>query len=204
MSLTGLIQDAKIHLYEIDLSALGVTDKYRFHSENQSGKIVWNDLTFNELPVQIEGFEISGRGQLPTPTLTVSNIFGFFSDLISEYDGLVGAKLTRFTTTPEHLDLVGDDYTITDPDEWFVSGYSENAISATFQLKSSFDLQGVKLPNRIILRDICQWVYRSAECGYVGTLPGCLKSLTDCYNHFPSPELANFGGFPGVDLLRRT
>jgi lambda family phage minor tail protein L len=204
LSLTNLVQDAKIYLYEIDLAALGVTDKYRFHSENKVGTIIWNDRAFTEMPVQIEGFEISGRGQLPTPTMTVSNVFGLFSDLVSEYDGLVGAKVTRFVTTPDHLNQVGDNYTITDPDEWFISSYTDNAIAVSFTLKSSFDLQGVKLPNRIILRDLCSWVYRSAECGYVGSLPVCAKTLTDCYNHFPHPQPANGSFFPGVDLLRKT
>lgn len=204
MSLTDLIQDAKIHLYEIDLAALGVTDKYRFHAERSVGAITWNDQSFTEMPIQVEGFEISGRGQLPTPTMTASNVFGLFSDLVSEYDGLVGAKVTRFVTTPDHLNQVGDNYTITDPDEWFISSYADNAIAVSFTLKSSFDLQGVKLPNRIILRDICQWVYKSSDCGYVGGLATCSKTLTDCYLHFPSPQPANFGGFPGVDLLRKT
>jgi lambda family phage minor tail protein L len=204
MSLTNLVQDAKIHLYEIDLAALGVTDKYRFHSENKVGTIIWNDRAFTEMPVQIEGFEISGRGQLPTPTMTVSNVFGLFSDLVSEYDGLVGSKVTRFVTTPDHLNQVGDNYTITDPDEWFISSYTDNAIAVSFTLKSSFDLQGVKLPNRIILRDLCSWVYKSAECGYIGSLPTCAKTLADCYNHFPSPQPANGSFFPGVDLLRKT
>lgn len=204
MSLTNLIQDAKIHLYEIDLAALGVTDKYRFHSENKVGTIIWNDRAFKEMPIQVEGFEISGRGQLPTPTMTVSNVFGLFSDLVSEYDGLVGAKVTRFITTPDHLNQVGDNYTITDPDEWFISAYTDNAIAVSFTLKSSFDLQGIKLPNRVILRDLCGWVYKSSECSYVGSLPTCAKTLTDCYLHFPSPQPANFSGFPGVDLLRRS
>jgi lambda family phage minor tail protein L len=175
MSLTSLIQDAKIHLYEIDLSALGVSEKYRFHAENKVGNILFGGYSFQELPIKVEGFEISGRGQIPTPTLTVSNIFGFFSDLISEYDGLIGAKLTRFVTTPEYLNQLNDSYTITEPDQWFISNYSENQIAVSFLLKSSFDLEGVKVPNRIILRDICQWRYKSAECGYVGTLPSCLN-----------------------------
>lgn len=204
MSLTNLIQDAKIHLYEIDLAALGVTDKYRFHSENKVGTIIWNDRAFREMPIQVEGFEISGRGQLPTPTMTVSNVFGLFSDLVSEYDGLVGAKVTRFVTTPDHLNQAGDNYTITDPDEWFISSYTDNAIAVSFTLKSSFDLQGIKLPNRVILRDLCVWVYKSAECGYTGGLSTCAKTLADCELHFPSPAPINGSFFPGVDLLRKT
>jgi lambda family phage minor tail protein L len=204
MGLTNLVQDAKVHLYALDLSALGVADIYRFHSENQLGSLIFNDRAFNEMPIQVNGFEISGRGQLPTPTLTISNVFGIFSDLISEYDGLVNAKLVRYVTTPDHLNQVGDNYTIAPPDEYFISSYSDNSISVTFNLKSSFDLQGCKIPNRTILRDICSFVYKSSECSYVGSLPTCAKTLTDCYLHFPSPQPANFGAFPGVDLLRKT
>jgi hypothetical protein len=39
----------------------------------------------------------------------------------------------------------------------------------SFELASKFDLAGVMLPKRQVIANICQWKYRSTECGYTGT-----------------------------------
>jgi phage-related protein len=56
------------------------------------------------------------------------------------------------------------------PDEiWYVDRKSnENRSVVEFELASKFDLVGVVLPRRQIIANVCQWRYRSAECGYTG------------------------------------
>ena len=44
----------------------------------------------------------------------------------------------------------------------------ENRNIVEFELASAFDLAGVRAPKRQCIGR-CQWVYRSAECGYTGT-----------------------------------
>ncbi|HIC7827208.1 TPA: phage minor tail protein L [Enterobacter hormaechei] len=83
-----------------------------------------------------------------------------------------------------------------------------------FELASAFDLMGVMLPNRQIVKNSCQWRYRSAECGYTGpyfdkndaptklaSADYCTKRLSSCrarINYFANGIIA-FGGFPGAN-----
>jgi phage-related protein len=46
---------------------------------------------------------------------------------------------------------------------------AENREVVEFELASAFDLVGVRAPKRQCISNICQWKYRSAECGYTGT-----------------------------------
>jgi len=70
------------------------------------------------------------------------------------------------------------------------------------------------LPNRQIVKNSCQWRYRSAECGYTGpyfdkndaptklaSADYCTKRLSSCrarINYFANGIIA-FGGFPGAN-----
>jgi lambda family phage minor tail protein L len=67
-----------------------------------------------------------------------------------------------------------------------------------FELAASFDLAGVRAPKRQCIANICQWVYKSAECGYTGGLPTCDKTLDACKAHFGATAELPFGSFPGV------
>jgi phage-related protein len=61
---------------------------------------------------------------------------------------------------------------------------AENREIVEFELASVFDLAGVRAPKRQCIANICQWVYRSAECGYTpvsnfsGTYSSTARSLT--------------------------
>ena len=69
-----------------------------------------------------------------------------------------------------------------------------------FELAAAFDLAGVRAPKRQCISNICQWVYRSAECGYTAPLyfdendalettaaaDVCGKRLSSCQVRFSS------------------
>ena len=44
----------------------------------------------------------------------------------------------------------------------------ENRDAIEFELAAAFDLVGVRAPKRQCVSNVCQWIYRGAECGYVG------------------------------------
>lgn len=208
MSIVELYQlqpDTEVQLYELDLNPLGVNQIFRFHEQRfVSTDLVFNGQTYSPYPVQIEGFEVSGRGQLPTPKVDLSNVFGFGSDLIQQYAGCVGAKLTRRITHAKNLGLpASPTFLLRDPDVWFVSGYAEDRLRVVFDLKSDLDLQGVKIPRRLLLKNLCQWIYKSTTCSYTGTLPTCDKSLGACKAHFGAANQLPFGAFPGIDNFSR-
>ncbi len=108
---------AIIELFELQLipSIHGSDQLYRWHSgsnQNGNGEIVWQGNSYTRFPVEAEGFEFTGKGQIPRPTLTVSNVLSTLTTLIQSVNtftpanDLNGAKLTRIRTTADNLDAV--------------------------------------------------------------------------------------------------
>jgi lambda family phage minor tail protein L len=89
---------------------------------------------------------------------------------------------------------------------------AENRELVEFELASVFDLAGVRAPKRQCIANICQWVYRSSECGYTGTnyfdannnavgsasLDVCGKRLSSCQVRFGTNAELPYGSYPGV------
>lgn len=167
--------DAIVELFDIDLSPVtgDVNDVYYFSNQLKpdSTKIVWQGNTYEPLPIIASGYEKSTAGQIEQPSLTVANILGTFSELIKDYDDMVGAKVTRRRTLGKYLDgeLSADPLQEFPIDIYYIERKSqENALTITWELASILDLEGLKLPRRIITQNLCLWRYRSSECGYTG------------------------------------
>ncbi len=89
---------------------------------------------------------------------------------------------------------------------------SENRSLVEFEMVSAFDLAGVRAPKRQCISNICQWVYRSTECGYTGTnyfdaddnvvvsasQDVCSKRLGSCRLRFGTNAELPYGSFPGI------
>jgi len=106
---------AIIELFTLELDATlhGSTTIYRFHNGanlNANGELVWNSNSYLRFPIQCEGFEFTGTGTLPRPTISVSNIFGTLTAIMQNVNqttvgnDLNGAKLTRIRTLARYLD----------------------------------------------------------------------------------------------------
>lgn len=201
-----LAHSAIVELFTLDLNPIGVDSYIRFcNYAIGTTDVVWQGITYTAYPIQVTGFEYTGRGQLPTPQMTVSNVLSTITSLCLQYDDLVGAKLTRQRTLVKYLDgqSNADPNWAFDNDIYYIDRKSnENKVSVTFELASSLDLEGVRLPLRVITANICSFIYKSPQCGYVGNLPTCGKSLSDCKAHFGQYGVLNFGGFPAVDNNR--
>lgn len=219
-----------IELFELELFTAihGISDVYRFHAGtngNGNGELIWNANNYLRYPVEAEGFEYSGNGQLPRPKIRVSNIMGTITALIlSLPEGLEGAKVTRIRTLARYLDASNfpggvNPYGTPDPTAEFPREiyYIDRKTTETrdvveYEMAAAFDLAGVRAPKRQCIANICQWVYRSAECGYTGssyfdendnsvpTLAAdvCGKRLSSCKARFGATAELPFGSFPGV------
>ena len=228
---------AIIELFRLELvQALhGSTEVYRFHAGANAkagfGTVVWNAEAYDRYPIEVEGFEYNG-GQLPRPKLRISNALGLISAVLAEIktsnrgSDLTGAKLTRIRTCARYLDAVnfpGDvnpygtpDPTAEAPREiYYVDRKTlESRDVVEFELAAAFDLAGVRAPKRQCIANICQWQYRSAECGYTGSnyfdaddkpvatlaLDVCAKRLSSCEKRFDPNNDAGvpFGSYPSV------
>jgi lambda family phage minor tail protein L len=210
---------ALIDLYELQLVTAihGVDTVYRFHAgidATRTGDVIWAGNSYLAFPVEVDGFSYSGTGQLPRPSLKVSNVMGTITALLLGLPaGLEGAKVTRIRTHARYLDAVNfpgnvnplgaPDPTAEYPREVFYVDQkkSEGVEMVEYALASVFDLAGVRAPKRQVTRH-CPWIFPPTathpECGYAGPLPTCAKTLAACREHFGNEAELPFGGFPGA------
>lgn len=167
--------DAIIEMFEIDLSTIAEDFSEQYFLTNEimpdNSFVKWKGQVYTAFPIQAGGFDTTVKGPMPQPELTLANIFGSFSSLVSTADDLVGAKVTRRRTLFKYLDNGPfPDPTQEFPDDIFYieRKVAETNLSITWQLASKIDLEGLLLPRRVITQNHCLWSYRGAECGYSG------------------------------------
>ena len=108
---------AVIELFTLQLDATlhGSNTIYRFHNGanmNANEEVVWAGNSYLRFPIECTGFEFTGTGTLPRPTISVSNIFGTLTAIMQDVNqttvgnDLNGAKLTRIRTLARFLDAV--------------------------------------------------------------------------------------------------
>lgn len=216
-----------VELFELDTTPAGGSI-LRFHNGvNQLGQAVtWQGNVYTAFPIEASGFDFSGRGQMPRPTLRVANVTGLLGALVRTYQDLLGSKLTRRRTLVKYLDAVnfpGSTNPTADPtaelpnDVYFIDRKStETKVMIEFELSAAFDVAGVQLPRRFIVQNVCQWAYRGAECGYTGSTyfdandqpvgslaqDVCGKRLSSCKGRFGQYAELPYGGFPASGLIR--
>ncbi|ATC78663.1 phage minor tail protein L [Proteus mirabilis] len=204
ISITELSSDdALLELYEFDLTKIGGI-RYRFFDGLNQCKepLIWQGNTYGPYPVKGEGFSFNGKGPSGRPTITLSNLFGLITGIASQLDSAIGGLVVRRIVSTQFLDAVNfpQGNPNADPSQEIVTRWiieqmtSLNSVTATFMLATPSETDGLMLPGRAILSDICNFCYRSEECGYKGppvadewgkptTDPlkdKCGKRLSDC------------------------
>jgi len=205
-----------IELFVLSLSSTihNSSFEYRFYDSTLTypeESLYWGGYPYSAAPIVASGFSYSGDGQLPRPVLKMSNVMGTVTTILMGLpDGLEGAKITRIRTLLRYLDAKNfpggtNPYGTPDPtaemprEIYYIDRKAdENFSFVEYELATVNDLQGVRIPKRQCISSICQWVYKSSECGYTGGLPTCGKTLNDCKTHFGQDAQLPFGGFPGV------
>tara|TARA_Y100001963_G_C6738084_1_gene427417 strand:+ start:676 stop:1254 length:579 start_codon:yes stop_codon:yes gene_type:complete len=169
-NLQNINPSAIIELFtlQLDSSLHGATTVYRFHagsSLKDNGEIVWAGNTYQRFPIKAEGFAFR-QGQLPRPTLTVSNALGTITAILAAVNtttagnDLTGATVTRIRTLARFIDAVNfpsnvnpygtPDATAEFPQEIYKIDRksAENREVVQFELASVFDLAGIRAPQR--------------------------------------------------------
>ena len=155
---------------------------YLFHSGNNlkdNTDLIWQANTYEKFPCNAEGFAYSGKGKLPRPTLTFSNLLGNITAIMqlvnqtTAFSDLTGAKVIRRRTLSRFLDAVNFPSSINPygtPDAsaelpreiYFIERkVTENRDIVEFELVSTFDLIGIGAPKKLVTR---------ADFPLVGTL----------------------------------
>ena len=151
-----------------DVTLHGSAQTYRFHngtSLNANGDIIWAGNQYIKMPIQAEGFAFR-EGQLPRPTLTISNALGTITAIllnvnqVTTGNDLTGATVTRIRTLARYIDAVNfpggtnplgtPDPTAEFPQEIYKIDRksSENREVVQFELAAVFDLAGIRAPKR--------------------------------------------------------
>ena len=161
---------AIIELFTIttDAALHGSAQTYRFHNGtnlNANADIIWAGNQYLKMPIQAEGFAFR-KGQLPRPTLTVSNALGTITAIllnvnqVTTGNDLTGATVTRIRTLARYLDAINfpggtnplgtPDPTAEFPQEIYKIDRksTENREVVQFELAAVFDLAGIRAPKR--------------------------------------------------------
>src|ERR1017187_2526203 len=197
----SLTPSSLVTLFEIDVSQIGYNQGiittteinqqnntiFRFHNMNKLGSssIWWNNNEYIMVPIQAQGFEITSKGALPVPKLSISvsdqgvPILSALKTRMNELGDLIGTKLTRRRTFAKYIDAVNflDNTTpqgfAPDPncefpnDIYYIdrkSGENKNYIE--YELVSSFDMENIRLPGRVVYTTACGAFYRGESCLY--------------------------------------
>ena len=158
----------ELFILTTDANLHGSTASYRFHNGTNSlgnGDIIWAGNTYIKMPIEANGFAFK-RGQLPRPTITISNALGTITAIllnvnsITSGNDLTGATVTRIRTAARFLDaanFAGNTNPFGTPDptaESYREIYkidrksAENRETVQFELAAVFDLAGVRAPKR--------------------------------------------------------
>lgn len=148
---------------QLDTTLHGSNTIYRFHNGanlNANGEVVWAGNTYLRFPIECTGFEFTGTGTLPRPTISVSNIFGTLTAIMQNVNqttvgnDLNGAKLTRIRTLARFLDAVNfapttttttSTQTVADPSDAETVTYTVTVVQDSYGA-NVFAINGVQKP----------------------------------------------------------
>ncbi len=204
--------------------------------------VTWQGKQYQPWAIEARDFERTGDSQQPLPTLRVGNIgedqggepiTGVVSALCLALGDLKGATLIRRRTFARYLDAVNfpDGNPTASPTEhfpderWIISQRSgETPEVVEFVLSTPLMFDGVQLPSRQVIANVCGWLtkaapeggYRGAWCGYTGsamydkdgkpvTDPAkdvCGGLRWECGLRHGEWQPLPYGGFPSADRVR--
>jgi lambda family phage minor tail protein L len=183
-------------------------------------------VAYTPMPIEFVDMKTTGGGTTPAPIIRISSLGGMIGSLISSFNDLVGAKVTRIRTFQDCLDgqVNADPSAFIGPDIFYIDQKShQDKTYAEFTLAVSYDAQGRTFPARQIIADACQRTYRYwngeefvyGTCPYGGSsyfdtsgnavadpaLDFCSKKLaTGCLMRFGNMATLPTYAFPGASL----
>ena len=144
--------------------------------------------TYIAIPMMIDGLDIQADGASSRPSLTVANVGTIFSSQLAGFknDDLIGKRIRRRRTLRKYLvgesaDTGSTVASIEFPRQDYIIDRiaGEDNISITFEVATPFDLEGIKLPRRVVVGKYCSWKYQGHDNGIGG---GCTWKLTGGVN----------------------
>ncbi len=155
-----------------------------------SENITFGGNVYTAFPFDLNATQSSGRGEIPTVQLRVSNVTRLLQAYIEQYNGGVGfsVKITVVNSA-----LLAENYAELAM-TFDVLACQSDSQWITFSLGAPNPLRR-RYPLYRAIGNHCNWTYKGRECNYTGGLATCKRTLADCRAHSNS---ARFGGRPGL------
>ena len=175
-------------LIDLDLTSLG-GPLFNLVANNED--IVFQTRQYVAFPLNIELPKESAKGEIPFIKLSISNVTRMLQVQFENFGGGVGSTCTLYIVNSALLD---EDYAELTMDFEVISAsctsqWVEITLGASNPLRRRFPLHRY-------ISGHCNWVYRSVECGYAGTILTCSRNLADCVSH---SNASRYGGFRGLN-----
>lgn len=161
-----------IELYSLDLTDIDGPILRFFVGYNEydaEGAVYFMSNKYLPYDIKVSGFEWDGKGNPPTPRVTVSTSSETETNtvllgLINDFNNLQGAKFTRIRTFKKFLDGESGQSAVVRAftEDVFVVDRksSENKYQVDFDLSSIIDQTNNSLPKNIVTSSYCPWEYR--------------------------------------------
>ncbi len=212
----------EIELFQVDPRPIdpAASVMYFCSSIKTTGAVKWRNaagtgwVDYTPIPIEAEGFQATAQGTLPRPRLRISNIpslgslVGPLFSTLQQYQDLIGAKVTRYRTLGKYLygGAAADYHAHWPPDTYVIcQKTAQNPLYVEWELAPYFDAHGIRLPKRLILRDVCQlryriwdattsaWIYDTTE----NACPLQTRLLTPDGNSFGFTEVGSWSLYGG-------
>ena len=172
---------ALVELFEIELSSSSIlyfhsgldddVTTIQFRDKNPTSG-TYTARSYTAIPLEIKGVEKNSDGASPRPTLTIANILATFSGALGDLTNkdLIGKRVLRRQTLKKYLVGESADSGASSPPIEFPSEKylidrvaSENKVVIAFELASVMDLEGIKIPGRVVVGKYCTWEYQGVD-----------------------------------------
>lgn len=188
-----------VDLMKIDLQRLGGSVLYFTPQvyEDQT-PLAFGGIAYAPVPMEVTGFERSGKGPFARPHVVIGNVNLEGSALVYEFRDLVGATVTHIQTYARHLDD-GED---PDDEIWLQKNVfrvarkvRQHELMIEWELSASIDQQGRKFPGRQVTRS-CPLIYRNfdqdlSQFFYATTQRRCPYEGDNCFDRNGNPVAAS-------------
>jgi lambda family phage minor tail protein L len=197
--LLDLEPTAVLEFYKIYYDTVNEPDSFfPFHpcSNGLEGKIIFNNIAYVPLAVEVEDFESNIFNRINRPKIRISNEQLMISQILRRKNDFKFAKLERTKIFVKYIDDVNfeggvNPYGIADSnseisrDSYVISQKTqENKSLVEFELTAPFDLENFSIPGRLVMGRYCYWQYRGLGCHYFGA-PVCQEDDSS-FTHVPT------------------
>lgn len=139
--------------------------------------------------------EVKQSWEEDNPQLTVE--FANVDQVFSNYLAVNDMRGNKIVLKMVFADALGDPANYMS-EVYHIDHLQVHRETVVFVVTSKLQVLGDKVPGRTYLKNMCQWIYKSTECGYAGGLSTCDKTLAGSNGCEVHSNVARYGGFPSI------